>query len=116
MFRALMKSKIRGVARAPREPHAEGSCAIDENLLEAAGIVDNEEIHIFNVANGERFVTHAVRAARGSGIVAVNGRAARCAAVGDVVIIGVLARQQENAPPGSRPNLFLVHDAGRLRS
>ena len=113
MFRTLMKSKVHCVTGTQYEPRDPGSCTIDENLLDAAGIADNEEVHIFNIANGERFVTHAVRGARGTGMVAVNGPAARCAAVGDVVIIAALMRQHESAANSSRPKLLSVHDVER---
>ena len=76
MFRTLLKSKIHRATVTHRELHYEGSCAIDENLLEASDILENEQIHVWNIANGERFVTYAIRAARGSGIVSLNGSAA----------------------------------------
>ena len=77
MFRTLLKSKIHRATVTHCELHYEGSCAIDENLLEASDILENEQIHVWNIANGERFVTYAIRAARGSGIVSLNGSAAR---------------------------------------
>src|SRR5262245_21002540 len=83
MFRTLLKSKIHRASVTDCELHYEGSCAIDENLLDAAGLADNEQIHIWNVTNGERFITYAIRAQRGSGIISVNGSAARRACVGD---------------------------------
>ena len=82
MFRTLLKSKIHRAAVTDCELHYEGSCAIDEDLLDAAGLSDNEQIHIWNVTNGERFVTYAIRARRGSGIISVNGSAARRACGG----------------------------------
>jgi aspartate 1-decarboxylase len=71
MFRTLLKSKIHRAAVTHCELHYEGSCAIDENLLEAADIRENEQIHIWNIDNGERFVTYAIRGARGSGMIHV---------------------------------------------
>ena len=61
MFRTLLKSKIQRVAVTPCELHYEGSCAIDEDLLDAANIAENELIHIWNINNGERFVTYAIK-------------------------------------------------------
>jgi aspartate 1-decarboxylase len=110
MFRALMKSKIHRVAGANDGAHERGSCTIDENLLEAAGIAENEQVHIWNIASGKRVVTPAIKGDRGSGMVAVNGPAARGSAVGDVVIIAAFARREGSAL--NKPNLFLVHDVG----
>ena len=61
MFRTLLKSKIHPVAVTQCELHYEGSCAIDEDLLDAANIAENEQIHIWNINNGERFVTYAIK-------------------------------------------------------
>ena len=61
MFRTLLKSRIQRVAVTPCELHYEGSCAIDEDLLNAANIAENEQIHIWNINNGERFVTYAIK-------------------------------------------------------
>ena len=80
MQRTMLKSKLHRVTTTHSELHYEGSCAIDETLLEAADILENEQIVIWNVDNGERFTTYAIRAERGSGIISVNGSAARRAA------------------------------------
>ena len=85
MQRTLLKSKIHRVTTTQCELHYEGSCAIDENLLDAANICENEQVHIWNINNGERFITYAIRGERGSGIISVNGSAARRAAVGDLL-------------------------------
>ena len=82
MFRTLLKSKIHRASVTHCELNYEGSCAIDEDLLDASGICENEQVHIWNINNGERFVTYAIRAARGSRINSVNGSAARRASVG----------------------------------
>ena len=61
MFRTLLKSKIHRVAVTQCELHYEGYCTIDEDLLDAANITENEQIHIWNINNGERFVTYAIK-------------------------------------------------------
>jgi aspartate 1-decarboxylase len=61
MFRALLKSKIHRATVIHCELHYEGSCAIDEDLLEAANLVENEQIHVWHINNGERFITYAAR-------------------------------------------------------
>src|SRR5215471_4007447 len=95
MFRHLLKSKIHRATVTHCELHYEGSCAIDEDLLDRSDIRENEQVHIWNVDNGERLVTYAIRAERGSGIVSLNGSAARRAAVGDLVIIAAFTLMAE---------------------
>jgi aspartate 1-decarboxylase len=113
MFRSLLKSKIHRVAVTHCELHYEGSCAIDENLLEAANIVENEQIHIWNIDNGERFVTYAIKGQRGSGMISVNGSAARRAAVGDLIIIAAFAQVHEEQVAVHKPRLVFVDEANR---
>ena len=72
MQRMMLKSKIHRVTTTQCELHYEGSCAIDDDLLEAADIKEYEQIDIWNVTNGERFTTYAIRGERGSGIISVN--------------------------------------------
>jgi aspartate 1-decarboxylase len=110
MFRTLLKSKIHRVAVTHCELHYEGSCAIDEDLLDAANIAENEQIHIWNVNNGERFVTYAIKGERGSGMISVNGSAARCAVVGDLVIIAAFAQVHNDQLAGHEPQLVFVDD------
>ena len=95
MQRTMLKSKIHRVTTTHAELHYEGSCAIDENLLEAANILEYEQVDIWNINNGERFTTYALRAERGSGIISVNGSAARRAAPGDLLIIASFAEYDE---------------------
>jgi aspartate 1-decarboxylase len=109
----MLKSKIHRVTVTQCELHYEGSCAIDENLLEAAGIVENEQIHIWNIDNGERFVTYAIKGQRGTGMISVNGSAARRAAVGDLVIIAAFAQVPEHEVSGVKPQLVFVDEANR---
>lgn len=114
MFRTLLKSKIHRVAVTHCELHYEGSCAIDEDLLEAANIADNEQIHIWNIDNGERFVTYAIKGARGSGMISVNGSAARRAAAGDLIIIAAFAQVHEDRVPAHEPKLVFVDAQNRV--
>jgi aspartate 1-decarboxylase len=92
----MLKSKLHRVSATHAELHYEGSCAIDEDLLEAANIREYEQIDIWNVNNGERFTTYALRAERGSGVISVNGSAARRAAPGDILIIASFAVVQRD--------------------
>ena len=110
MYRTLLKSKIHRAAATHCELHYEGSCAIDENLLDAVGMVENEQVHIWNINNGERFITYAIKGERGSGMVSVNGSAARRAAVGDLLIIAAFAQVPEADVATHRPQLVFVDD------
>jgi len=113
MLRHLLKSKIHRATVSHCELHYEGSCAIDENLLEAADLYENEQVHVWNIANGERFVTYAIRAERGSGIVSLNGSAARRAAVGDLIIIAAFGLVADAQAAAHRPRLVFVDAANR---
>jgi aspartate 1-decarboxylase len=115
MFRTLLTSKIHRASVTDCELHYEGSCAIDEDLLDAAGLVDNEQIHIWNVNNGERFVTYAIRAERGSGIISVNGSAARRACVGDLLIIAAFGLVAQERVAAHKPRLVFVDAANRVK-
>ncbi|WP_077000461.1 aspartate 1-decarboxylase [Variovorax sp. KK3] len=115
MFRTLLKSKIHRVAVTDCELHYEGSCAIDEDLLDAAGMAENEQVHIWNINNGERFVTYAIRGERGTGIISINGSAARRAAVGDLIIIAAFGLVPEDQVQAHRPKLVFVDHANRIQ-
>ena len=114
MLRTLLKSKIHRAAVTHCELNYEGSCAIDEDLLDASGICENEQVHIWNINNGERFVTYAIRAARGSRIISVNGSAARRASVGDLVIIAAFAQLDATEVKGHLPQLVFVTPDNRI--
>src|SRR6476620_10354179 len=105
MFRTLLKSKIHRAAVTHCELNYEGSCAIDEDLLDAANLAENEQVHIWNINNGERFVTYAIRGERGTGIISVNGSAARRASVGDLIIIAAFGLVAEDRVASHRPKL-----------
>ena len=115
LFRTLHSAKIHRATVTHCELHYEGSCAIDEDLLDAAGLVENEQIHVWNVDNGERLVTYAIRAPRGSGIVSLNGSAARRAAVGDLVIVAAFSQVHETNVATHVPKLVFVDEANRIK-
>ena len=115
MFRTLLKSKIHRAAVTHCELNYEGSCAIDEDLLDAANLGENEQVHIWNINNGERFITYAIRAERGSLIISVNGSAARRAAVGDLLIIAAFALVDEDEVKGFKPQLVFVDADNRIK-
>jgi aspartate 1-decarboxylase len=113
MFRHLLKSKIHRATVTHCELHYEGSCAIDEDLLDASDIRENEQVHVWNIANGERFITYAIRGERGSGIVSLNGSAARRASVGDLVIIAAFGMVSDSQTEPHVPRLVFVDAANR---
>lgn len=115
MQRTMLKSKLHRVRVTGSELGYEGSCAIDENLLEAADIKEYEKIDIYNVNNGERFSTYAIRGARGSGMISVNGAAARKAAVGDILIIATYSNYSELELASHQPKLVYVDEKNRIQ-
>lgn len=114
MQRTMLKSKLHRVTVTQADLHYEGSCAIDENLLDAADIREYQQIDIYNVNNGERFTTYAIRAERGSGTISVNGAAARKAAAGDLLIICTYVAYSEIELSKHEPDLIYVDAKNRI--
>lgn len=114
MQRTMLKSKLHRVTVTQSELHYEGSCAIDEDLLDAADIKEYQQIDIYNVNNGARFTTYAIRAQRGSGTISVNGAAARLAAPGDLLIIATYASYNEVELQKFEPDLVYVDARNRI--
>ena len=114
MQRTMLKSKLHRLRVTHSELHYEGSCAIDEELLDAANIREYEQIQIYNVNNGARFTTYAIRAARGSGIISVNGAAAHHAKPGDIVIIATYAVYHEIELARYDPEMVYVDDTNHI--
>lgn len=83
----LLKSKIHRVKITQAELHYVGSITVDEDLMDAANIIENEKVQVVNINNGERLETYVIKGERGSGMICLNGPAARKAQVGDVVIL-----------------------------
>jgi aspartate 1-decarboxylase len=115
MLRTLLKAKLHHARVTHSELEYEGSCAIDGNLLDTAGIVEYEQIQIYNVNNGERFTTYAIRAQDGSGIVSVNGAAARKACPGDRVIICTYATLDQEELASYKPNLVYLDEHNQIK-
>jgi aspartate 1-decarboxylase len=114
MQRTMLKSKLHRVRVTHSELHYEGSCAIDEALLEAANIREYEQIQIYNINNGERFTTYAIRAERHSGIISVNGAAAHKADPDDLIIIACYSQYTEVELASYRPQLVYVDAENRI--
>ncbi|MDO8349660.1 MAG: aspartate 1-decarboxylase [Gallionella sp.] len=114
MQRIMLKAKLHRVRVTHSELHYEGSCAIDDDLLDAADIREYQQIDIYNVSNGERFTTYAIRAQRGSGIISVNGAAAHKANPDDILIIASYAMYSELELQKFHPQLVYVNERNRI--
>ena len=104
----VLKAKLHKACVTHSELEYEGSCAIDGNLLDKAGIHEYEQIDIYNIDNGERFTTYAIRAQDHSGTISVNGAAAHKANPGDRVIICSYGRVNENEISKYKPTLVYL--------
>ncbi|AGA92176.1 L-aspartate-alpha-decarboxylase [Thioflavicoccus mobilis 8321] len=111
----LLKCKLHRACVTHAELSYEGSCAIDEELLALADIREYEQIQIYNVTNGERFTTYAIRAAAGSRVISVNGAAAHKAAPGDRVIICAYAGMSEAQAASFKPRLVYLDEHNRVQ-
>jgi aspartate 1-decarboxylase len=114
MQRTMLKAKLHRVRVTHSELHYEGSCAIDENLMDAADIREYQQIDIYNVTNGERFTTYAIRAQRGSRVISVNGAAAHKANPGDILIIATYAMYAELELQKYHPQLVYVDEHNHI--
>lgn len=92
MLIEVLKSKIHRVTVSEADLDYIGSITIDEDLMNAAGIIENEKVEIYNITNGERFATYAIRGERGTGVIGINGAAAHKAMVGHLLIIAAYAQ------------------------
>jgi aspartate 1-decarboxylase len=92
MLIEVLKSKIHRVTVSEADLDYIGSITIDEDLMDAAGIIENEKVEIYNITNGERFATYAIRGERGTGVIGINGAAAHKAMVGHLLIIAAYAQ------------------------
>ena len=110
----MLKSKLHRVHVTHSELHYEGSCAIDDDLLDAADIKEYQQIELYNVTNGKRLTTYAIRAQRGSGVVSVNGAAAHQANPGDILIIATYAIYNEIELQNYHPQLVYVDEHNRI--
>ena len=104
----VLKAKLHKASVTHSELEYEGSCAIDANLLDKAGIHEYEQIQIYNITNGERFITYAIRAEKSSRIISVNGAAAHKAKLGDRVIICSYGTIKEKEISSYNPTLVYL--------
>jgi len=114
MIIEVLKSKIHRVRVTQAELNYVGSITIDEDLLDAANILPNEKVQIVNNNNGARFETYVIKGERGSGVICLNGAAARLAQVGDIIIIISYAQMDLEAAKKHQPVLVFPDSNNRL--
>jgi len=114
MRRTFFKSKIHRATVTHADLDYEGSVSIDEDLLEAAGIWEYEAVHVWNITRGTRLQTYAIKGARGSGVVCINGAAAHLNKPGDLVILATFAELEESEARDHEPVVVLVDRANKI--
>lgn len=115
MQRVMLRAKLHRVTVTQADLNYEGSCGIDEDLLDAADMKEFERIELYNVNNGERFATYIIKAPRGSGAISLNGAAARRAHIGDPMIICTYAPMDDGEAQTYKPKVILVDENNAIR-
>ncbi len=110
----LLKSKIHRATITEANLNYIGSIAIDEDLMDAANLIENEKVHIYNITNGERLETYVIKGLRGSGVISLNGAAARKAEIGDLVIIISYASMDFERAKSFKPNIIFPDQNNKL--
>ncbi|MBQ3567293.1 MAG: aspartate 1-decarboxylase [Oscillospiraceae bacterium] len=114
MLLTMLKSKIHRAVVTQANLNYVGSITIDSALLEASGILEYEKVQVVNVTNGSRIETYAISGEKNSGVVCLNGAAARCAAEGDIIIIMAYAQMDEKEIESHQPKVVLVDSENRV--
>jgi len=115
MQRVMLKSKLHRAKVTDADLHYEGSISIDEGLLEAANILPYEQVAIYNVTNGERFTTYAIKGPRESGVMCLNGAAARKASKGDIIIIATYVSVDDAEAKNWSPRCVLLDEQNKIK-
>ena len=110
----MLKSKIHRATVVQAELDYVGSITVDEELLEKSGIREYEKVHIVDVNNGGRFETYTIAGERGSGMICLNGAAARCVSTGDKIIIMAYAQMDEREADEHKPTVIFVDDDNKI--
>lgn len=113
MLKTFLQAKLHRVRVTRADLHYEGSCGIDDALLQGSGIREFQHLEIYNVENGERFTTYAIKSPRGSGEICLNGAAARKAAIGDHLIICAYSSFSESELAKYQPVVIVVGEDNR---
>ncbi|WP_062306767.1 aspartate 1-decarboxylase [Polynucleobacter sinensis] len=115
MNRIMLLGKIHRATVTEADLHYEGSCGIDEDLLDAADMREYEKIELYNINNGERFSTYIIKAKRGTGIISLNGAAARKAHIGDHLIICTYGQVNDGEIASHAPKIVLLDDGNKIK-
>jgi aspartate 1-decarboxylase len=115
MKRTLLRSKIHRATVTAADPDYEGSITIDSDLMRAAGLAEFELVHVADIDNGARLETYVMAGGAGSGVICMNGAAARVMDVGDKVIIMAYGQVDDPPPPDWKPQIVLVDEHNRIR-
>jgi aspartate 1-decarboxylase len=115
MLHTILKSKIHHAIVTQSQLNYVGSCTIDMDLVDACNMSVNEQVHVLNVNNGERFVTYIIPGERGSGIICLNGACARLAQVGDKVIIITYGLVNDEELKTYQPAVIIVDEKNQIR-
>lgn len=115
MERVMLKSKIHMATLTGTELYYTGSICIDQDLLDAADMMDGEQVHVVNLNNGERLVTYTISGERGSGVIELNGPAARLGMTGDQVVIISYAQMSDSEAKDYKPKIVHVTKKNRIR-
>ena len=114
MLLTMLKCKLHRATVTECDLHYEGSISIDRKLIEAAGLLINERVEIYNIDNGERFATYVIEGKKGSGVIGLNGAAARKACVGDKLIICSYAQMTPDEARTHVPSIVIVGARNRI--
>ena len=115
MQRIVLRAKLHRATITEADLNYEGSLTIDEQLMQAAGIVPFEQVKVYNISNGERFETYAIAGKPGSGVIGLNGAAARRGHVGDLIIIACYCLMEESELNGYHPEILLLDNRNRVK-
>ena len=115
MRRRMFGSKIHRATVTVADVDYEGSVTIDQDLLDAAGILEWEEVHIWDVTNGNRLATYAISGPRGSGVIGINGAAAHLVHPGDVVILATFVELSDAEAREHQPTAVFVDEQNRVK-
>jgi aspartate 1-decarboxylase len=114
MRRTMFLGKIHRAVITHADLHYEGSVTIDTDLMDAAGILQHEQIHVWNITRGTRLITYALQGPRGSGVICINGAAAHGNVPGDLVILATFAEMDDAEARTHCPKVVRVDDSNRI--
>ncbi len=115
MKRIMLKSKIHGAIVTETDINYEGSLTLDSTIMEAGGLVPYEQVQIYNISNGERFTTYLIKGKKDSGVVCLNGAAARKVSIGDKLIIASYTLIDENEIDSFHPRIVVIERNNKIK-